>query len=176
MSRLEKTVETIDLKSVDRLACILGAFDEKYASSGMAGMLDLVLALEWVRDNIASFELITWVLGHCTTTDEARELLEHTNITDEAFNDRLPPSQLHWMIADRDSCIVLEMMADGMHIHDNPVGILTNNPPFPFHIVNLANHMAMSPEQPVSDKQPAHITSANIRDNTFFIIRTPYFI
>lgn len=33
----------------------LGAFDEKYAQSGMAGMLDLVLALEWVRDNIANF-------------------------------------------------------------------------------------------------------------------------
>jgi para-nitrobenzyl esterase len=28
---------------------------EKYASSGNAGMLDLVAALEWVRDNIASF-------------------------------------------------------------------------------------------------------------------------
>lgn len=33
----------------------LGAFDSKYESSGMAGMLDLVLALEWVRDNIAAF-------------------------------------------------------------------------------------------------------------------------
>lgn len=33
----------------------LGAFDEKYVSSGMAGMLDLVLALEWVRDNIEAF-------------------------------------------------------------------------------------------------------------------------
>ncbi|MBQ8612259.1 MAG: carboxylesterase/lipase family protein [Oscillospiraceae bacterium] len=29
--------------------------DAKYAGSGMAGMLDLVLALEWVRDNIAAF-------------------------------------------------------------------------------------------------------------------------
>ena len=28
---------------------------EKYASSGNAGMLDLVLALEWVRDNVANF-------------------------------------------------------------------------------------------------------------------------
>lgn len=33
----------------------LGAFDEKYKESGMTGMLDLVLALEWVRDNIAAF-------------------------------------------------------------------------------------------------------------------------
>lgn len=33
----------------------LGAFDRKYAESGMAGMLDLVLALEWVRDNITAF-------------------------------------------------------------------------------------------------------------------------
>jgi para-nitrobenzyl esterase len=33
----------------------LGTFDKKYRESGMAGMLDLVLALEWVRDNIAVF-------------------------------------------------------------------------------------------------------------------------
>ncbi len=33
----------------------LGAFDKTYAESGMAGMLDLVLALEWVRDNITAF-------------------------------------------------------------------------------------------------------------------------
>jgi para-nitrobenzyl esterase len=33
----------------------LGELDSKYAESGMAGMLDLVLALEWVRDNISHF-------------------------------------------------------------------------------------------------------------------------
>lgn len=33
----------------------LGMFDEKYRDSGNAGMYDLILALEWVRDNIASF-------------------------------------------------------------------------------------------------------------------------
>ena len=31
------------------------AFGSDYAQSGVAGMLDLVLALEWVRDNIAAF-------------------------------------------------------------------------------------------------------------------------
>ena len=33
----------------------LGVGGEKYADSGNAGMLDIVLALEWVRDNIARF-------------------------------------------------------------------------------------------------------------------------
>lgn len=33
----------------------LGHLSEAYALSGNAGMLDLVLALEWVRDNISSF-------------------------------------------------------------------------------------------------------------------------
>ena len=33
----------------------LSAFGEKYAKSGNAGLLDIVAALEWVRDNIANF-------------------------------------------------------------------------------------------------------------------------
>jgi len=33
----------------------LAAYSPKYADSGNVGMLDLVLALEWVRDNIAQF-------------------------------------------------------------------------------------------------------------------------
>src|ERR1700761_310768 len=33
----------------------LSAFDPAYASSGVVGMMDLVAALEWVRDNIANF-------------------------------------------------------------------------------------------------------------------------
>jgi para-nitrobenzyl esterase len=35
--------------------CYLGHLDPKYAQSGNAGMLDLVQALTWVRDNIAHF-------------------------------------------------------------------------------------------------------------------------
>ncbi|MFR4172660.1 MAG: carboxylesterase/lipase family protein [Lachnospiraceae bacterium] len=33
----------------------LGGLDETYAESGMAGMLDLVLALKWVQENISAF-------------------------------------------------------------------------------------------------------------------------
>ena len=33
----------------------LGSKDERYADSGMAGMLDIVASLEWIRDNISNF-------------------------------------------------------------------------------------------------------------------------
>ncbi|MEO7727385.1 MAG: carboxylesterase/lipase family protein [Burkholderiales bacterium] len=35
--------------------CYLGALDARYADSGNVGMLDLIAALQWVRDNAAAF-------------------------------------------------------------------------------------------------------------------------
>jgi len=35
--------------------CYLGGFDPEFEHTGNAGQMDLVLALEWVRDNIAAF-------------------------------------------------------------------------------------------------------------------------
>ncbi len=53
------------------------------------------------------------------------------------FSEQLPTAQLHWMIADKEECIVVESMKDGMHIYDDPVGVLTNNPPFPVRCLHL---------------------------------------
>ena len=33
-------------------------------------------------------------------------------------------------------------------IYDNPVGVLTNNPPFPQQMFQLNNYMHLSPKQP----------------------------
>ena len=33
-------------------------------------------------------------------------------------------------------------------IYDNPVGVLTNNPPFPQQMFQLNNYMYLSPKQP----------------------------
>ncbi len=97
------------------------------------------------KDNIAPFELIPWLLGQCATLREARALLERLNLWDEPFSGQLPLSPLHWLLADRRECIVVETMADGMHIHNDPVGVLTNNPPFDFMMHNLATYRSLSP-------------------------------
>lgn len=98
------------------------------------------------RDNIAPFEFIPWILGQCRTLDEAKILLSRINLADISFSEQLPLSPLHWMIADRTGAIVVEAMRSGLHIHDNPVGVLTNNPPFPYHLDNLRRYRQLRPD------------------------------
>ena len=102
------------------------------------------------RDNIAPFEFIPWILGQCDCLADVRTLLAKIRLVDTPFNDKLPNSQLHWMIANREGCIVVESMADGLHIHENYVGVLTNNPPFSFQMEHLANYMLLSPKPPAN--------------------------
>ena len=93
------------------------------------------------RDNVASFEFIPWVLGQCATVGQARALLERMNLWDEPFSAQMPPSPLHWIIADRDESIVVESVKEGLKVYDDPVGVMTNNPTFDYHMTNLANYM-----------------------------------
>ena len=119
---------------------------------GMAG-LNLVgnavyQAVEAGRDNVAQFEFIPWILGQCADLDEVRALLDRMNLVGTPFSEQLPSAQLHWIIADRNAAITVECMADGMHIHENPVGVLTNNPPFETQMFLLNNYQGLSPKQP----------------------------
>lgn len=100
------------------------------------------------KDNVAPFEFIPWILGDCATVSEARGKLSRLNMLSEDFSPQLPLSPLHWMISDRNESIVVEAVKDGLKVYDDPVGILTNNPPFDYHLTNLINYMSLSPADP----------------------------
>lgn len=100
------------------------------------------------KENIAQFEFIPYILGKCANINEAKSLLASINLTDTPFSEKLPTAQLHWIIADENGCITVESMADGLHIYENPVGVLTNNPPFETQMFMLNNYMSLSPKQP----------------------------
>ena len=100
------------------------------------------------RENIAQFELIPWLLGSAASVAEARTLLAGATITYTPFSDKFPPAQLHWLIADRNEAITVESTATGLHIYDNPAGVLTNNPPFDMQMFRLNDYMQLSTKQP----------------------------
>lgn len=100
------------------------------------------------RDNVATFEFIPWILAQCATLTEARALLERISLTDTPFDEKLPPAQLHWMIADRSGAIVVESVQEGLRVYENSVGVLTNNPTFDRQMFQLNNYMYLSPKDP----------------------------
>ncbi len=107
------------------------------------------------KDNVAPFEFIPWILGQCATVEEARELLRRLQLVNLNFSEQLPLSPLHWMISDREESIVVESVKDGLKVYDNPVGVMTNNPPFEFHLTNLNQYMNVTagvPENRFSGK------------------------
>ena len=99
-------------------------------------------------DNITQFELLPWILGRCADVDGACELLGRLNLTDTSFSEEMPASQLHWMIADKTRAVVVEAMQDGLKIHENPYGVMTNNPEFDWHARNMSKYMHLSPYAP----------------------------
>lgn len=115
------------------------------------------------RHNIASFELIPWLLSRCASVSQAKKLLQKTNITDTAFNPQLQPTPLHWLLADKLESIVIEQDHTGLHLHENPWGILTNNPPFPSMTAHLSNYMNLSAQPAVSRFSPVTSLSAPSR-------------
>lgn len=100
------------------------------------------------KKNVPSWAFLPWVLGKCENVSEAEELLTETNITREPFSRDLPPSALHWMISDRERSIVVESVAEGLKVYENPAEVLTNNPPFPFHRENLRQYLDLMAEEP----------------------------
>ena len=105
--------------------------------------------------DIAQFEFIPWILAKCASVAEARTLLRETNLTGTPFSAQLPAAQLHWLLADKDGCVTIESAADGLHVYDNPAGVLTNNPPFPQQLFRLNDYQALSPRQPENTFAPS---------------------
>ncbi|MBR4109845.1 MAG: choloylglycine hydrolase [Oscillospiraceae bacterium] len=100
------------------------------------------------KDNIAPFEFIPWILGQCANVDEALAKLNQLNLANIPFSKEYPLSPLHWILADRKRAITIEPLESGLKIYDNPVGVLTNNPTFDYHIHNLKNYLNLSRDEP----------------------------
>lgn len=106
------------------------------------------------KDNIAPFEFIPWILCGCSTVRQARALLEKMNFLNAPFNEKLPLALLHWIISDSSESITVEAVKEGIKIYENPVGVLTNNPPFDNQLFNLNNYLSLSPGSPENTFSP----------------------
>ena len=98
--------------------------------------------------NVAAWEFPLWVASQFTTVDEVESALGDVTIVDRPINEKYPSSMLHWIIGDADRAIVVEQTADGLHVFDDDVDVLANQPGFAWHHENLRNYLNLSSDYP----------------------------
>ena len=97
---------------------------------------------------MAALELVNFLLSECASVEEAAAMLPSIQIVGvkDAVTSSIAP--LHWIMADRSGkCMVVEKMADGLHIMDNPIGVLANSPDFKWQMTNLRNYIGTAVTQ-----------------------------
>lgn len=97
------------------------------------------------KDCIAPYEFIPWVLSRFSCAKEAVQAIRRIRLADIPFSPEFPPTPLHFILCDKESCYTIEPTKKGLNIHENPVGVLTNSPDFPYHLYNLCNYQNLSP-------------------------------
>lgn len=102
------------------------------------------------KTNLAAYEFPLWVTSNFTTVDEVEEALKNVAIVAKQVNDVYPVALLHYIIADKTRSIVVEYMADGMHVYHDEVDCLTNQPTFAWQQENLRNYISLTSEFPAT--------------------------
>ena len=100
--------------------------------------------------NVAAYEFPFWVARNFSTLDEVRQALAKTTIVAKPVSPDLPVANLHWIIADATGSIVVEYMRDGMHVWEDDVDVLTNEPDFGWQRTNLRNYLTLTDAEPAS--------------------------
>ncbi len=98
--------------------------------------------------SLAPYELLPYVLGTCETVAQVKVCIDNLNLIDTPFLPHIPLAPLHFMFADGEESIVVEPTKTGIHVYDNPAGVMTNNPEFPFHMTNLSHYLGCVPTLP----------------------------
>ncbi len=90
------------------------------------------------RSSLADLQLVAWALGSFRTVDEVKAALARVHI----INIDPRGSTIHWRLADATGQqVVLEIVDGKACFYDNPLGVLTNAPGFPWQLTNLNNYV-----------------------------------
>ena len=97
---------------------------------------------------VASYDFLTYILGHCTSVEDLLNQMDHIHIIGVSDPLTQTVAPLHWIAEDRTgNCVVLELTERGAEMFHNSIGVLANSPDFPWHMTNLRNYMNTSPRQ-----------------------------
>ena len=98
--------------------------------------------------NVAAYEFPYWVARNFSSLDDVRAALARVTVVARAVNEQLPVANLHWIIGDATGSVVVECLEGGLHVWENDVDVLTNEPDFGWQRQNLRNYLTLSEDEP----------------------------
>lgn len=88
--------------------------------------------------SIADLQLVSWILGSCSTVDEVKKAVESVHVV--SIDPRA--STVHWRFTDLSGRqVVLEIVGGEPRFFENTLGVLTNSPGFEWQLTNLNNYV-----------------------------------
>lgn len=95
---------------------------------------------------IASEELGNWLLATCATVEEVKAALGKVTVVENYIKEIDNFAPIHWAITDAGGhSVVVEYTKDGLKVHNNKIGVVTNNPTYDWHMTNLRNYVSLTP-------------------------------
>jgi len=92
---------------------------------------------------LAHVGVANWILSKFATVEEVK-----TAIQNVAVFGYEPPGigflPLHYAVHDAKNAAVIEYVNGERHVYDNPIGVLTNSPPFDWQLTNLRNYINLT--------------------------------
>ncbi|WP_281612590.1 choloylglycine hydrolase family protein [Flammeovirga sp. SubArs3] len=94
------------------------------------------------ENTISSQDVVNYILAQYATVDEVKEGIQNVavvGVVEEAIGIEVDG---HWMVTDASGeSIVIEFVDGQLHIHDAPLGVITNAPSYDWHMTNLRNYL-----------------------------------
>jgi penicillin V acylase-like amidase (Ntn superfamily) len=97
---------------------------------------------------LAATDLALYLLGNFKSVAEVKEALQGGAVS--VWLPKIPlvgdiEAPFHYILFDKTGAgIVIEFLDGKMNVHDNPVGVATNAPGFPWHLTNLNNYAQLT--------------------------------
>jgi choloylglycine hydrolase len=96
---------------------------------------------------IGPWQLVSWMLDRCGSVAEVRVGLEPLVVADSELllEGQKYHLEAHFVVHDASgACIAVEYVGGKLHVHENPLGVITNAPTFDWHMTNLRNYVNYS--------------------------------
>lgn len=103
--------------------------------------------------NMTTAHAFDYLLTRCKDVAEVKERAEKIGIVEHGEDKTDRSIDSHFIFADKQGeMVVLEPKEGILSIYDNPYGVLTNSPEFPWHVSNLKNYLHLQAENRESKK------------------------